>query len=163
MALVRQDLKAHPVPTPCHGQCCHPPAQAARGPIQPSLKHLQGWGIHSYSGQPVPAPHCPHSEEKRQLCLCHDPVPSPDTNNGRWVTASSGCSSCMGLSPSYLMSLPAFVQSRCKCPVGRLHLPALGVNSDVNCRLVNNPTQRVTVLLCLALLYMSIFQFRNIC
>ena len=32
------------------------PAQAAQGPIQPGLEHLQGWGIHSLSG------HCP------QLC-----------------------------------------------------------------------------------------------
>ena len=31
--------------------------QAAQGPIQPGLEHLQGWGIHSLSGQPVPAPH----------------------------------------------------------------------------------------------------------
>ena len=28
-----------------------PPAQAAQGPIQPSLEHLQGWGTHSFSGQ----------------------------------------------------------------------------------------------------------------
>jgi len=25
--------------------------QAAQGPIQPGLKHLQGWGTHSLSGQ----------------------------------------------------------------------------------------------------------------
>ena len=25
--------------------------QAAQGPIQPGLEHLQGWGIHSLSGQ----------------------------------------------------------------------------------------------------------------
>jgi len=31
--------------------------QAAQGPIQPGCEHLQGWGIHSLSGQPVPAPH----------------------------------------------------------------------------------------------------------
>jgi len=30
---------------PCHGQGCPPPAQAAHGPIQPGLEHLQGWGI----------------------------------------------------------------------------------------------------------------------
>jgi len=28
----------------CHGQGCHPPAQAAQGPIQPGLEHLRGWG-----------------------------------------------------------------------------------------------------------------------
>ena len=31
--------------------------QVAQGPIQPGLEHLQGWGIHNLSGQPVPAPH----------------------------------------------------------------------------------------------------------
>jgi len=36
---------------PCYGQGCHPPAQAAQGPIQPGLEHLQGWGTHSFSGQ----------------------------------------------------------------------------------------------------------------
>ena len=31
--------------------------QAAQGPIQSGLEHLQGWGIHNLSVQPVPAPH----------------------------------------------------------------------------------------------------------
>jgi len=31
--------------------------QAAQAPIQLGLEHLQGWGMHSLSGQPVPAPH----------------------------------------------------------------------------------------------------------
>ena len=35
--------------------------QDAQGPIQPSLEHLQGWGIHSFSGQIVPVPHHPLS------------------------------------------------------------------------------------------------------
>jgi len=26
-------------PTPCHGQSCHPPTQAAQGPVQPGLEH----------------------------------------------------------------------------------------------------------------------------
>ena len=37
--------------------------QAAQGSIQPVLEHLQGWGIHNLSGQPVPAPHYSHSKE----------------------------------------------------------------------------------------------------
>ena len=41
--------------------------QIAQGPIQPGLKKLQGSGIHSLSGQPVPAPH--HSLSKK---LPHD-------------------------------------------------------------------------------------------
>ena len=45
----------------CHRQG-HQPAylivdQAAQGPIQPGLEHLQGWSTHSLSGQPVPAPY----------------------------------------------------------------------------------------------------------
>ena len=36
--------------------------QVAQGPIQPGLEHLQGWGIHNLSGQPVSAPH--HSPGK---------------------------------------------------------------------------------------------------
>ena len=31
-------------PKPTHRQGCPPPAQAAQGPIQPGLEHLQGWG-----------------------------------------------------------------------------------------------------------------------
>jgi len=27
----------------------YPPDQAAQGPIQPGLEHLQGWGVHSFS------------------------------------------------------------------------------------------------------------------
>ena len=30
---------------------CHPLDQAAQGPIQPGLEHLQGWGIHNHSRQ----------------------------------------------------------------------------------------------------------------
>ena len=51
----------------CHRQGHQPPHlildQAAQGCIQPGLEHLQGRGIHSLSGQPVPAPHHSHSEE----------------------------------------------------------------------------------------------------
>ena len=37
--------------------------QAAHGPIQLGLEHLQGWGIHRLSGQSVPAPHHSHRKE----------------------------------------------------------------------------------------------------
>ena len=57
MVQVGRDLKAHP--TPCHGQGCHPAAQAAQGPIQPGLEHLQGWGTHSFT---VLVPHHPLSK-----------------------------------------------------------------------------------------------------
>mgnify|MGYP001855329352 CR=1 FL=1 len=44
-------IKAHPVPTPCCGQGCHPSAQAAQGPIQPGLEHFQVRDTLSFSGQ----------------------------------------------------------------------------------------------------------------
>ena len=44
---VGRDIKDRLVPSPSHGQGCHPPAQAAQGPIQPGLVHLQGRGIHN--------------------------------------------------------------------------------------------------------------------
>ncbi|KAK4821027.1 hypothetical protein QYF61_012113 [Mycteria americana] len=54
MVWVGRDLTDHPVPTPCHGQGHLPPDQVAQSPIQPGLEHCQGWGIRSFSGQPVP-------------------------------------------------------------------------------------------------------------
>ena len=50
-------------PTSPHGWGCHPPDQAAHGPIQLGLERPQEWGIHSFSGQPMPVPHCPSSEK----------------------------------------------------------------------------------------------------
>jgi len=68
MAQVGRNLKNHEAPiAPCHRQGHQPPHlildQAAQGPIQPGLGHLQGRGIHNLSGQPVPAPH--HSYSKK--------------------------------------------------------------------------------------------------
>ena len=54
MAWVEKDHSAHPVPTPCYVQGRQPAAQAAQSHIQPGLECLQGWGIHSLLGQPVP-------------------------------------------------------------------------------------------------------------
>ena len=66
MAWVGRDLKDHQVPNPCHRQGCQLLDQVldliAQGHIQPGPKHLQGWGIHNTSGQPVPEPH--HSLSK---------------------------------------------------------------------------------------------------
>ena len=39
---------------PCYLQGHQPPDQAAQSHIQPGLECLQGWGIHSLLGQPVP-------------------------------------------------------------------------------------------------------------
>jgi len=72
MAWVGRDSKDHEAPTPCsHRQGHQPPHlipdQAAQGPIQPGLEHLQGWTGHP---QPlwtaVPAPHHSHSKELPQ-------------------------------------------------------------------------------------------------
>jgi len=54
MAWVAKDLKDHVVSTPCYVQGRQPAAQAAQSRIQPGLECLQGWGIHSLLGQPVP-------------------------------------------------------------------------------------------------------------
>jgi len=63
MASVGGDLKAHTVPTPLLWAGFLPSDQAARGPIQPDLEYLYGWGIHSLSGQPMPGPHYSLSKE----------------------------------------------------------------------------------------------------
>ena len=41
MAWIRRDLKDHLVPTPLLWAGCHPPGQAAQGPIQPGLEKLK--------------------------------------------------------------------------------------------------------------------------
>ena len=55
MARVGRDHKDHEAPIPQCRQGHQPPHlilyQAAQDPIQPGLEHLQGWGIHSLSGQ----------------------------------------------------------------------------------------------------------------
>ncbi|NWW54203.1 SHAN3 protein, partial [Pedionomus torquatus] len=53
-------IQFHP---PCPGQGHLPPPQVAPSSIQPGLEPLQGWGSHSFSGQPLPVPHHPHSKE----------------------------------------------------------------------------------------------------
>ena len=59
---------------PCCRQGLQPPYlildQAAQGPIQPGLEHLQGRSIHSLSGQPVPAPHHSLGKELVKTCAC---------------------------------------------------------------------------------------------
>ena len=61
MAWVEKDHSAHPVPTPCCVQGHQPADQAAQRHIWPGLECLQGWGIHSLLGQPVPVRHHPMS------------------------------------------------------------------------------------------------------
>jgi len=50
MAWLERNLEDYPVPTPLSWQGCPPPDQAAEGPIQCGLGHLQGWGTHSFLG-----------------------------------------------------------------------------------------------------------------
>ena len=54
MTWVEKDHNDHRVSTPCYVWGHQPPAQAAQSHIQPGLECLQGWGIHSLLGQPVP-------------------------------------------------------------------------------------------------------------
>jgi len=48
---------------PCYVQGHQPSDQAAHSHIQPGLERLQGWGIHSLLGQPVPVCHHPLCEK----------------------------------------------------------------------------------------------------
>ena len=52
-------FKDPPVQPPCQGQGHLPLDQVAQSPVQADLEHLQGWGIHSFSGQPMPVPPSP--------------------------------------------------------------------------------------------------------
>ena len=51
MVWVQEDLKDDQVPASLCQLLDHVLDQAAQGPIQPGLEHLQGWAIHSFSGQ----------------------------------------------------------------------------------------------------------------
>jgi len=65
MAQVGRDLKDHQASTlPLQAGLPASTFNTRPGcPIQPGLEHLQGWGIHNLSAQPVPAPHCLLSKE----------------------------------------------------------------------------------------------------
>jgi len=63
MAWFGRDIKDLLVPTPCLGQGCQPLDLAAQGPMKLGHECLQGWGKHSFSGQPVTMPYHPLSEE----------------------------------------------------------------------------------------------------
>jgi len=64
MAWVEKDHNDHLVSTPCYVQGHQPPDQAAQSYIQPGFESLQGWGIHSLLGQPVPMCHHPLTEKR---------------------------------------------------------------------------------------------------
>jgi len=63
MVWVGKDLKDHLVPNPLPRAGSLPPDQAAQSPVQPGLEPCQGGGSHSSSGQPVPGPQSPQSNE----------------------------------------------------------------------------------------------------
>ena len=58
-----------------------PPAQAALGPIQPGLEHLQGRGIHSFSGQPEQMYHHTLGEKMSQRLLYNCSIAFLGTNS----------------------------------------------------------------------------------
>ena len=64
---LEETSRINKIQLPCHRQGCQALDQVldqiAQGPDRPSLKHLQGWGIHNLSGQPVPVPHHPLREK----------------------------------------------------------------------------------------------------
>ena len=57
MVWVEKDFKDHLVQLPCHVQGHLPLDQVAQSPVIPGLEHVQGWGIHTFSGQLIPPPH----------------------------------------------------------------------------------------------------------
>jgi len=57
MVWIGRNLRDHLVTT------TPPLDQVAQSPVQPGLEHCQGGAINSFSGQPVPVPHHPHSKE----------------------------------------------------------------------------------------------------
>ena len=61
MAWFGRDLKYHLVPTPCFGQGYQPLDQTVQELIKPGFELLYGWGIHNFSGQPVPVHHQSHT------------------------------------------------------------------------------------------------------
>ena len=71
MAWVAKAHSAHPVPTPCYVQGHQPAAQAAQSHIQPGLKCLQGWGIHSLLGL-CSVRHHPLCEKLPSKCVMRD-------------------------------------------------------------------------------------------
>jgi len=48
----------------CLEQGCHPTDQAVHGSILSGLKHLQGWGIHTLSGKPIPVTLVSHMTDR---------------------------------------------------------------------------------------------------
>jgi len=56
-------FKGRLVQTPCNEQGHLPLDQVAQSLVQPDLECLSGWDIHHLSGQSVPVPHHPHSDE----------------------------------------------------------------------------------------------------
>lgn len=63
MVWVGKDLKDHSAPTTSCGQGFFPLDQLSQIPVQSGLKHSEGWSIHSFSLQPIPASHQPHCKD----------------------------------------------------------------------------------------------------
>lgn len=60
---LEETLKIIQFQTSAIGKGYLPLDQVAQGPIQPGLDHIQGWGIHNFTGQHILVPYCPLSEE----------------------------------------------------------------------------------------------------
>jgi len=66
-----------------------PSDQAAQSHIQPGLECLQGWGIHSLLGQPVPVCHHPLSARHSFQCF-----PAQSLTGGLHLCLKPSCSGC---------------------------------------------------------------------
>lgn len=54
---LEENSKTIKIQLPCHDQGHFPLNQLGQDPLQPGLKYFQRWGIHTFSGQPVPVCH----------------------------------------------------------------------------------------------------------
>ena len=84
--------------SPCHSEGRQPPDQAAQSRIQSGLECLQGWGIHSLLGQPVPVHHHALSEEPPPLCRLSAAVLSLPLSHTSQTLPPGRADSCPALS-----------------------------------------------------------------
>ena len=122
MAWVEKEHNAHPVPTPCYVQGHQPADQAAQSHIQPGHECLQGWGIHSLLGQPVPV----------HQCLYH-----AENTLGLFFKISSVC---IGKSLHYLLHPPNSPLALCPSTVPWCYL---GKPPERSCEMVLSPSTEV--------------------
>uniref|UniRef100_A0A8V5FYC5 Uncharacterized protein n=1 Tax=Melopsittacus undulatus TaxID=13146 RepID=A0A8V5FYC5_MELUD len=78
-----KELKAPPAPTPSTGAAAPSPC------VQPGLEHCQGWGSHSFSGHPVPAPQHPPREQLLPQSSAQSPLSWAGSSHSPWPVPTS--------------------------------------------------------------------------